>query len=110
MSVTTAHFAFELANSDNFINQGVSLAVPQLKGTHGLLGQTHSNYVHRSRIPCRTLLTLLTALPASLHFMHQSSYLVLVHPNRQAGALPLGANYVKQPQHYNSLNCDASVH
>ena len=52
VSVTTAHFAFELTNSDRFINQAVILAVPlsQLEGAHGLLGQTHSAKVYRSPV------------------------------------------------------------
>ena len=48
VSVTTAHFAFELSSSDRFINQAVALTVPmsQVRGAHGLLGQTHSTKLH----------------------------------------------------------------
>ena len=48
VSVTTAHFAFELSSSDRFINQAVALTVPMshVRGAHGLLGQTHSTKLH----------------------------------------------------------------
>lgn len=44
VNVMTEKFAFELSNSDMFINQALRPLVPlsALAGTHGLLGQTHS--------------------------------------------------------------------
>jgi hypothetical protein len=47
VEVTTEHFAFQLSNSDMFLNQAVRATVPlsQLQ-SHGLLGQTHSSKTH----------------------------------------------------------------
>ena len=47
LTVHTPHFTFELRNSDRFINQELRARVPlqQLKGVHGLIGQTHSGRV-----------------------------------------------------------------
>ena len=47
VEVTTEHFAFELSNSDMFVNQAVRATVPLSSlASHGLLGQTHSGKTH----------------------------------------------------------------
>ena len=47
VEVTTEHFAFELSNSDMFVNQAVRATVPLSSlSSHGLLGQTHSGKTH----------------------------------------------------------------
>ena len=52
VAVRAEHFSFQLTNSDHFINQQLTPLVPlrQLRGVHGLLGQTHSRKVYRSAI------------------------------------------------------------
>lgn len=49
--ITTEHFAFELSNSDMFVNQALRSTVPlsQLQ-SHGLLGQTHSSKTFASAL------------------------------------------------------------
>jgi len=54
ISVHTQHFAFQLHNSDRFINQQLANTVPlqqlRMEGTHGLLGQTHTRTVYANAV------------------------------------------------------------
>ena len=51
VAVETEEFAFELSNSDLFINQALrsKVALSKLQ-SHGLLGQTHSSKTHKSTL------------------------------------------------------------
>jgi len=51
VAVTTENYAFELSNSDMFINQALRATTPLSKLTsHGLLGQTHSTKTYATAI------------------------------------------------------------
>ena len=51
VAVTTESFAFDLSNSDMFINQALRARVPLSQLTaHGLIGQTHSLKTHSSSL------------------------------------------------------------